>query len=1226
MEVQLLGPVGVEAEGGSVQLGAPKERAVLAILALAGDAVVSEGTLIDGIWGDDPPRTAPKILQNLVLKVRKPFRTLDLPDPIATRPGGYQLAGEASVDLRRVEALRARARDLATDNPAQAVDLYREALACWRGDALADLGDLPVVLVEGPRLAELRLTLLEARIDAELELGRHTDVVAELEALCAAHPLREYFLAQRMIALYRCGRQAEALRAFQAARAVLADELGLDPSPRLVSLERSIAAEDPSLLHDEDPWPSGTVTFLFTDIEASTKILTRAPEAYAVALEDHNRLLRAVWTSHRGIEVNTVGDAFFVAFQHATDALAAAVAAQRALAAHAWPEGARLKVRMGAHTGEAQPVGRDYVAVAVHQASRVANTGHGGQVVASEACIASLSADGGGLPPGLALVDLGLHQVRDFGLPVRLHQVGDVGAAGTFPTLRTLGYLSSNLPQSRTSFIGRAADRAEITGLLGRTRVVTLLGPGGVGKTRLAIELGRTELAEFPDGVFMADLSPVADDEGVARAIAEALAVPEQEGEAVGDTLLASLRTKRILLLLDNCEHVIDAAAEIVERITGACADTAILATSREALRVDGEAIWRLSPLRVPVGDGDLSVDELAACESVQLFVERVQLVQPGFVLDDSVAAAVASVVSELDGIPLAIELAAAAAGQLSIDELVAGLDDRFNVLTNGRRTAPARQQTLYAVVDWSFGLLAEPEQQLLRRLAVFSGTFSSEAVDAVAAPARGALDRLVSASLVVPVSSFDADAPVRYRLLETVRAFAQSQLDDAGEADAVRTAHLDWALQLATDAHAEVRGPEAPRVLQAVERDHDNLRAALAWGVGGGRPATGVALAAKLVAFWDARGHRIEGVGWLQDSLAAAGDDIEPTVKIDALIELAGISMTNDLEQSMAAFHDAVAQADLAADDHRGAIARMGLGMLLGNHGFYDEAIPLLDASLAAFRQIGDLHNTALALERLSDLVRDQGDVVRYRELIDEAIELQRASGDRRELFWSVASLSQRAIMNGERERAVVGLVEARALIDEIDYVDGDAWLSCCEGMFQLADGNVEAATERFDHALEVVRATQELVIIEWAAAGVAWCAASAGALAKARSALVELNEVGVMGVVPRTKFYRALHAARTAAAGGQWELAARLWCGAQAIYPVHIPVPAAQDVVDMQWLDEVLPRELGEDPLEALRDDARRSCESGTNPVDEAFKHFEAWSPADGTHVEGPPMWRPW
>jgi non-specific serine/threonine protein kinase len=529
-------------------------------------------------------------------------------------------------------------------------------------------------------------------------------------------------------------------------------------------------------------------------------------------------------------------------------------------------------------------------------------------------------------------------------------------------------------------------------------------------------------------------------------------------------------------------------------------------------------------------------------------------------------------------------------------------------------------------VVDWSFGLLAEPEQQLLRRLAVFSGTFSAEAVAAVASPARGALDRLVSASLVVPVSSFDADAPVRYRLLETVRAFAQAQLDETGEADAVRTAHLDWALGLATDAHAQVRGPEAPRVLQAVERDHDNLRAALAWGVSGGRPATSVALSAKLVVFWDARGHRIEGVRWLQDSLAAAGDDVDPSDRIDALIELAGISMTNDTDQSKAAYHDAVAQADAAGDHHRGAIARMGLGMLLGNHGVYDEAIPLLDASLVTFREVGDLHNIGLALERLSDLVRDQGDVERYTELIDEAVELQRASGDRRELFWSIASLSQRAVMNGNRERAVVGLVEARALTDELDYVDGDAWLSCCEGMFQLADGNVAAATDRFDHALDIVRATQELVIIEWAAAGVAWCASHVGDLAKARTALVEQNEVGVMGDVPRTKFYRALHSAIAAASAGEWDLAARMWTAAQAVCPEVIPEPAGQDVVDIEWLDEVLPARLGHDQLETMATDARRSCESGTNPVDEAFKHFDDWTPTQVDEVTGPPLWRPW
>ena len=274
MEVQVLGPVAVRAGDGSVEVGAPKARAVLAMLALAGDAVVPEGTLIDGIWGEESPRTAPKVLQNLVLKVRQPFRAHGLPDPIATRPGGYQLAlGAGAVDVHRVEALKTRARQLTTNNPGQAAELYREALAAWRGEALADLGDLPFVVVEAPRLAELRLALLEERIEVDLALGRHADVATELEGLSAAWPLRERFAAQRMTALYRCGRQAEALRAYQATRTVLAEELGLEPGPRLVELERAIAADDRSLLHEDAPWPSGTVSFLFTDIEASTQIL-----------------------------------------------------------------------------------------------------------------------------------------------------------------------------------------------------------------------------------------------------------------------------------------------------------------------------------------------------------------------------------------------------------------------------------------------------------------------------------------------------------------------------------------------------------------------------------------------------------------------------------------------------------------------------------------------------------------------------------------------------------------------------------------------------------------------------------------------------------------------------------------------------------------------------------------------------------------------------------------
>ena len=583
--------------------------------------------------------------------------------------------------------------------------------------------------------------------------------------------------------------------------------------------------------------------------------------------------------------------------------------------------------------------------------------------------------------------------------------------------------------------------------------------------------------------------------------------------------------------------------------------------------------------------------------------------------------------VSELDGIPLAIELAAAAAGQLSIDELVAALDDRFNVLTNGRRTAPARQQTLYAVVDWSFGLLAEPEQQLLRRLAVFSGTFSAQAVDAVAAPGRGSLDRLVSASLVVPVSSFDADAPVRYRLLETVRAFAQAQLDEAGEADAIRTAHLDWALQLATDAHAEVRGPEAPRVLQAIERDHDNLRAALAWGLAGGHPATSVDLSAKLVAFWDARGHRIEGVRWLQDALAAAGDDVEPTVKVDALIELAGISMTNDTELSKATYREAVALADATGVSEFGARARMGLGMLLGNQGHYEEAGVLLEACLVTFRELGDLHNTALSLERLSELLRDQGQEERYRALIDEAVELQRASGDRRELFWSIASLSQRAIMNGERERAL-------RRTDRGPRADRRARLPRRRLLDQLLRRHVPPRRRRCREGRGALRPR--------ARGGARHPGAGHHRVGRRRRRLVRQPR-GRTGHGPvgagraergRRHGRRAPHQvlpshARGAvrpqpAASGSWPPGsgpAPRWPA-----PCWSPSPPPRTWSTWRGSTRCSPRELGNEVWAQLEEEAQATHAAGGNPVNEAFKHYETWSPSDAETVEGPPVWRPW
>ena len=558
--------------------------------------------------------------------------------------------------------------------------------------------------------------------------------------------------------------------------------------------------------------------------------------------------------------------------------------------------------------------------------------------------------------------------------------------------------------------------------------------------------------------------------------------------------------------------------------------------------------------------------------------------------------------------------------GQLTIDELVAGLEDRFELLTGGRRTAPARQQTLWAVVDWSFGLLGPDEQTLLRRLAVFSGTFGAEAVDAVASPPRGVLDRLVSASLVSPESSLDATEPARFRLLETVKAYARAKLDEAGETDEVRNAHLDWAAALTREADAHMRGPEAPRALRMFERDHDNLRAALAWGIEGGRPGTSMAMAAILTDFWDARGHRIEGVRWLQDAIAAGDDSVDPVVRVKALNGLAGISGTSHVQLAEDTYHECIALADEIGDHVGRGNARMGLGLLLNTKARLDEALGYLEEALVIIREHGDDHSLALALERLSEVVHNRGDEERHRVLKDEAIELQRRLGDRRELFWSLASDAQYAILTGSRARALAGLAETRELIDILGYLDGDAWISCCEGMFSLADGDVDGATERFDHALQLVRATQELLIIEWAAAGVAWLAMHRGDLTLARSVLVEQNEVGVMGGVPRTRWYRSLHAGTVAAVGGALDVAAQLVAAGEAVCPEVLPAPAGQDAVDVVWLREVLSRELGARMGRGNGGRGRGALAAGGDPCRAAFDAFEAWTPPSATATRGP------
>jgi predicted ATPase/class 3 adenylate cyclase len=564
--------------------------------------------------------------------------------------------------------------------------------------------------------------------------------------------------------------------------------------------------------------PSGTVTFLFTDIERSTEHLAAmGNDAYADALDTHRQILREAFKTHDGHEIATEGDSFFVAFARAHDAVAAAVDGQRGLCGHP------LSTRIGLHTGEALVRGNGYVGHDVHRAKRVSDAGHGGQILVSQTT-ADLIGD------AASLIDLGPHRLKDLGEPQQIFQVGD----GDFPPLRSLETFRNSLPQQRSTFIGREHDIATVRKLLDAHRLVTLTGIGGCGKTRLALQVGAELLDRYADGVFFAELAPISDPGEVVGVVTRAAQLPSgligtAQSMPPDEALISFLSGRRCLLILDNCEHLVDAAAEIVDRIQQSCPDVSILTTSREVLGVDGEQAFGVPSLSLAEDAGD--------SDATRLFVSRARAARPDFAMTSSNRSAIAEICRRLDGIPLAIEFAAARVAHLSPQQISDKLDDRFRLLTGGRRRVQ-RQQTLEAAMDWSFELLSSEERTLLMRLAVFPADFGLTAVEGICSVDQLDRDRITDAlgSLVAKslVEALQLDNAIRYRLLETVRAYASGHLARAGEADRFRDRHRDYFLDwLESFDWAQILAPD---FVSALHEDVTNLMGAMEWSASQGR------------------------------------------------------------------------------------------------------------------------------------------------------------------------------------------------------------------------------------------------------------------------------------------------------------------------------------------------------------------------------------------------------
>ncbi len=470
--------------------------------------------------------------------------------------------------------------------------------------------------------------------------------------------------------------------------------------------------------------PTGTVTFLFTDIEGSTALPQRLGDRrYAEILAEHQRLLRDAFAKGNGQEIDTQGDAFLVAFSRARDAVATAVAAQQSLMKHTWPDGALLQVRMGLHTGEPISNTDRYIGLDLHRAARICAAGHGGQILLSQAVGVLAAPD---LPRGVSLRDLGAHRLKDLKEPEHLLQVVHPDLRADFPPVKSLDVLPNNLPRQLTSFIGREKEMADVKRLLSTAYLVTLTGSGGAGKTRLALQVAADVVDGYLDGVWLADLAPISDPGLVPKTVASALSVAEQPGRDMTETLVDALRSKAMLLVLDNCEHLLAACRDLAAALLRKCPEVRILVTSREELGVPGEALWRVPSLSLPEDIRHLPrSEELVLYDAVRLFVDRAVATTPRFTVTSKNAPAVAQVCQQLDGIPLAIELAAARIKVLTVEQIAARLDDRFRLLTGGSQVLLPRHQTLRATLDWSYDLLPEPEQILLQRLSVFAGGFT---------------------------------------------------------------------------------------------------------------------------------------------------------------------------------------------------------------------------------------------------------------------------------------------------------------------------------------------------------------------------------------------------------------------------------------------------------------------------------------------------------------------
>jgi predicted ATPase/class 3 adenylate cyclase len=855
--------------------------------------------------------------------------------------------------------------------------------------------------------------------------------------------------------------------------------------------------------------PSGTVTFLFTDVEGSTRLLEQLGDAYAGVLLEHRRVLREAVAAEGGVEVDTQGDAFFVAFPRASGAAAAALAAQAALA------DGPVQVRMGLHTGEPLVTSEGYVGMDVHRGARIAACGHGGQVLISEQTQKLLGERGD-------LRDLGFHRLKDLGAAERIFQLGD----GDFPAPKSLN--QTNLPIQATPFLGREGVLQDVVALLRRNdvRLATLTGPGGTGKTRLGIQAAAELAEDYPDGgVWFASLAALAEPDLMLPTIAQAIGLRDAAGEGALQLLTRYIAGRATLLVVDNLEQLLPAGAPPLAALLAACPRLRMLVTSRELLRISAEHAFPVSPL--------------ARAEAVAFFTERAQAVRPDFALTDLNTGVVAAVCARLDDLPLAVELAAARVRLLSPDALLARLEQRLPLLVGGAREAPERQRTLRAAIAWSHDLLPGDEQQLFARLAVFTGGCTLQAAEEVCDAGLEALEALIDKSLVICHAAQAAEP--RYGMLETIREFALEQLAARDEADTLRARHADFCNALAEQAEQGLKGPDQSQWLDRLEAEHDNLRASLEWSLHR-HPDSALHLAADLWLFWYMHGHVSEGRTWLGRALAAA-DTTPSRVRAKALDGagyLAGEQDEADCERLL--LEESLSCARLIGSDADVATAACHLA---GNFLHDDEqrALALGREAVALAREVGDRYLLAMALNNMGGVERFLGEPGAA-ALLEESYGLRRESGDASRIALSLANLGDLALETGDTGRARLLVGEALELAQEIGDKRHIARALMLLGWVALAEREFEEAARHLSRGLAVSRELGQLANQLEALLGIAGAAAGMDDPRRA-ARLAAASEANRSLVVhdPARAYYGIqvpyLEAARTQAGSVAWRAA---------------------------------------------------------------------------------------